>query len=90
MTWLSWRVSASWSLGLESEGAYLIPFLDREMDLIVQARVLEYIDGLLIDPVRPRLEEPAGVYSTTVPGTEVRLIWVLDHPQRVVVLAACD
>jgi hypothetical protein len=76
----------TWTLDLESEHQFLLPFLDSEPDESARVHVLEYLADIVRDPVRPRLEDPKGVYSVTVPGTDVVFIWALDWNERVIVL----
>ena len=76
----------TWTLDLESEHRFLLPFLVTEPDGTVKVRVVEHVGAIVQHPVRPRLEEPEGVYSMTVPDTDVALIWTLDWEQHVVVL----
>jgi hypothetical protein len=76
-----------WTLDLDSERDYLLPWLDTNPHPDVRGRVLQWIAGLLRDPDRPHLEDHgSGVFSVTVPGTNVAVVWLLDVERRVVVL----
>ena len=81
--------SADWQLEPDSEREILIPWLDREGDVLVRLAVFEYFAGLLRRPFRPPLEhDESGVFSIArVPGTTVGIVWTLDLEGRQVVLA---
>jgi len=83
------RSGGNWRLRPDAEREILLPWLDREPDVIVRLAVLLFIEGLLLDPERPYLEdEDTGIFAIkAVPGTRVGLMWVLDRPDREIVLA---
>ena len=79
----------AWTLEQNAECEILLPWREQEPDSEVEARVLEYVAGLLRDPFRSLLEDPAdsGVFSLeAVPGTNVSLGWTLNMTTKEVVL----
>jgi hypothetical protein len=51
---------ATWTLDLDSEHQFLLPFLANEPDESAKLHVLAYVSGVVRDPVRAQLEDPTG------------------------------
>jgi hypothetical protein len=86
--------SEQWTLDPEAENQYLSPWLLDEQNPLLRERVTTYIAGVLMNPIRPDLEDkdertgvPLGVYSVQISGTGVVMIWALNEAERKVVLA---
>jgi hypothetical protein len=59
----------AWTLDLDSEATYLVPWLNDELDETVRERVVRWIADLVRDPVGRGHEDVPGVYSAIVPRT---------------------
>jgi hypothetical protein len=81
--------AGEWQLEPDAEREILLPWLEREPNPDVRARVYGWLGGLLREPFRPQLEDDdTGVFSLeAVPGTDVGLMWVLDVEGKQVILA---
>jgi hypothetical protein len=79
--------SGGWKLDEDSELHVLIPWLDGQRDPETRALVLECIATLLLDPIRPALEDAPGVFSIKVPNAPVALIWHVNPEQRIVLIS---
>jgi hypothetical protein len=86
--------SEQWTLDPEAENQYLSPWLLDEQDPLLRERVTTYLAGVLMNPIRPDLEDKdertgalLGVYSVQIPGTGVVMIWALNEAERKIVLA---
>jgi hypothetical protein len=77
-----------WTLEPNAEREILLRWRERQTDHEVEARVLQYLAGLLRQPFRPTLEDGnTGVYSLdVVPGTDIGLGSTLNPDTREVVL----
>jgi len=76
-----------WSLRLETEAAYLLPFYLSEPDPRVKGEVGLFIAELVKSPSGRGIEEVPGVYSARVGTTGVVVVWLLDWDTREVILA---
>ena len=75
-----------WTLDVDSEATYLVPWLNDEVDEAVREQVVRWIADLVVDPVGRGHEDVPGVYSAVVPRTAVNVVWLLDVEERSVVL----
>jgi hypothetical protein len=76
-----------WTLEIESEAAYLVPWLDSGPPRAIEDEVLAFIYGRLLSwPwVEGAEHDDSGVFSGYVAG--VPIVWLIDEERRVVVLA---
>jgi hypothetical protein len=77
-----------WTLDPDSEANVLLPWaLAPDRDPEIRERVEVWIGEMVKNPVGRGVEEPPGVHSVKVPGTDVAVVWTLNHEERVVILA---
>ena len=79
--------TGGWRLQTEAELRTVYPWLEREPDPRVRGRVLDWLVLLASDPVGRGREERPGVFSAEVYGTDVTVVWTLNHERRWIVLA---
>jgi len=82
--------SHEWSLDLESEVAYLLPFYLREPDPEVKRQVEEFIALLVTSPVGRGSQDAPDVFHAHAGRTGVVVVWLLNPEDRTVVLAAVE
>lgn len=79
-----------WTLDPTTEAAYLIPWLDSDPSPNVKRIVLEYLAGVLNDPVRDYIEDPpqGNIYAGLIPlSGGIGIIYSLDWASRQVLLS---
>ena len=80
-------MTGGWTLDPDSELNVIIPWLDSGPSGHERECVSAYINELLWDPFRPKLEGPDDVFSVVVPGTSLTMIWTFDLRSRSVYVA---
>lgn len=76
-----------WTRDLGSEANVILPWLLSNPARSDREAVAEWLEVILTDPFKPDAEDPRGVFSVVVPGTNVTMVWTIDPEVRVVLVA---